>query len=58
MNQNTYAVIKNDDMEVINTIVAGDDFTLKGYFLIPISDIEQCEVGMIYDKSNNVFRVK
>jgi len=49
------AMIPDDDIEVLNTIIAeNEEFKIAGYYFIPISD-KQCQVGMFYNKKDGLF---
>lgn len=50
------AVIQNDKIEVLNTIVADPSFEIEGFYLIEYdSDIVFCQKGMFYSEKDNLF---
>lgn len=50
------AVIQNDKIEVVNTIVADPGFEIEGFYLIEY-DLDKvfCQKGMFYNKKDNLF---
>jgi len=49
------AMIADDDIEVMNTIVAeNEEFKMSGYYFVPISD-KPCQIGMFYNKKDGRF---
>lgn len=50
------AVIQNNEIEVVNTIVADPDFEIEGFYLVEYdSDKVFCQKGMFYNKNDNLF---
>jgi len=49
------AMIPDDDIEVLNTIIAeNEEFKIAGYYFIPTSDMQR-QVGMFYNKKDGLF---
>jgi len=50
------AVIQNDIVEVLNTIIADPDFEIEGFYLIEYySDKVFCQKGIFYNEKDGVF---
>lgn len=52
---NYYAMIKENEIIVINTIVADPNFSIDGYYLIEIIAGVFCKIGMFYNKDDGLF---
>lgn len=50
-----YAMIKNKENMVFNTIVADESFSMDGYYFIKIEDGVFCQPGMFYNKADKTF---
>lgn len=50
-----YAMIKIGDTEVLNTIVADEDFSMEGYYFIKIELGVFVTIGMSYNEKDNSF---
>lgn len=55
MTASDYAMIKDGDTEVLNTIVAEENFTLDGYYFVKIEPGEFVTIGMKYDNKSGKF---
>lgn len=44
-----YALIGSDGVAVENVILAGENYTIKGQMLMPLSDDILCQPGMFYN---------
>ncbi|MEA5104668.1 hypothetical protein [Pantoea sp. S18] len=51
----TYALIKDGDTKVENTILCEEDFILDGYYKVKIEDGVFCEIGMQYNAKKGTF---
>ncbi|WP_129991822.1 hypothetical protein [Rahnella sp. CFA14(1/10)] len=51
----SYALIANEKILVVNTIVADETFQIEGYYLIEILDGILCQTGMYYNKGDGLF---
>lgn len=53
------AVIQNDIVEVLNTIIADPDFEIEGFYLIEYdSDKVFCQKGIFYNEKDGFFMMK
>lgn len=50
-----YAMIKNKEIMVFNTIVADESFSMDGYYCVKIEDGVFCQPGMFYSKDVGLF---
>lgn len=51
-----YAVIENDNIEVVNTILANPDFAIDGFYLIEYDSGKVfCQKGMFYNQKDGLF---
>ncbi|MDJ0039865.1 hypothetical protein QNH99_03360 [Pantoea allii] len=50
-----YAVIKNGDCVVENTIVAPADYQIDGFYLVELSENNHAQPGAFYNSENGMF---
>lgn len=55
MENYTYALIKNGDNEVVNTIICDEKFEIEGFCKIKLKDGVFCEIGMHYDAKKGFY---
>lgn len=50
-----YAMMKNGDNLVINTVVKDSEFVLEGYYFVEMVDGVFCQQGMYYNSVDQLF---
>ncbi|MBU9816892.1 hypothetical protein J1781_18885 [Rahnella sp. C60] len=51
----SYALITNETILVVNTIVADETFQIEGYYLMEILDGILCQTGIYYNELDGLF---
>lgn len=55
METSNYALIRNGENLVANTIICDEDFELDGFSKIKIEDGVFCEIGMRYEEGKGFY---